>query len=184
MQHRRRSTGIVVAALAALVTAGCGAQGEDSTTGGDAAVTASPVAGSSSPIGASPTDPSPAAATSSALPPDAGTVVTDPPVTLGPGHEAVVFVTYLEWDDAAAAVDEGSFVQGVVESTGTCTLTLTKGDQEVSASAPGEPDATTTYCGGLTVAGSRLSPGTWRAVVSYRSSHAHGASAATEVVVP
>jgi hypothetical protein len=115
---------------------------------------------------------------------DPTVVATDPPVTRAPDADSVVMVTYAVWEPTSSAVEEGSFVQGVVESGGTCTLTLTKGDTVVTESAPAEPDATTTSCGGISVQGSRLSSGTWSAVVSYESATTSGSSDATEVAVP
>jgi hypothetical protein len=111
-------------------------------------------------------------------------VATDPPVTRAPDADAPVVITYVVWETGDRAVEEGSFVQGVVESGGTCTLTLAKGDVVVRQSAPAEPDATTTSCGGISVPRSRLSAGTWSAVVSYESATTQGSSDATEVAVP
>jgi hypothetical protein len=71
------------------------------------------------------------------------------------------------------------FVSGVVESSGTCTLTLTsKTDpsNKVSQSRSSEANATNTTCGVISVPLSKLSAGTWNAVLSYSSSTSAGAS--------
>jgi Na+-transporting methylmalonyl-CoA/oxaloacetate decarboxylase gamma subunit len=109
------------------------------------------------------------------------TVATDPPVrTTG---EVTVVVTSADWDAAGAQVEATAFVSGVLEP-GTCTLTLTSGATTVTAQSPAAPDATTTTCAPVDVPRSRLSAGTWQAVVSYRSSTSEGTSSASQVVVP
>jgi hypothetical protein len=95
-----------------------------------------------------------------------------------------VVVTYSGWDDALAGVEVGAYAAGTAESGGTCTLTLTKGSDTASAEAPAEPDATSTSCPGLVVPGSKLSSGSWTAVVSYESRGTHGQSDPVKVVVP
>ena len=188
MYQRTRVVALCAGAVLAMGAAGCA----DATTTGpiagqDGAATATASTGDES---TSPASTSAAAQTEYGLPTtvapetDPTVVATDPPVTRAPDADSVVMVTYAVWEPASSAVEEGSFVQGVVESGGTCTLTLTKGETVVTESAPAEPDATTTSCGGIAVQGSRLSSGTWSAVVSYESATTSGSSDVTEVAVP
>jgi hypothetical protein len=179
MFSRRRCATLGLAAAGLLALAGC--QGETDTSNslesssssgdGAAAVT------SASPSGVYGTSIDPSAS-------DPTDVATDSPVTVAPGDEAVVFVTYLTWIESSAAVEEGSYVQGVVESGGVCTLTLSQGASTVTATAQAEPDATTTSCGGIAIPRDRLSAGDWSAVVSYESPTTRGSSEASEVTVP
>lgn len=113
-------------------------------------------------------------------------VATDPPVTSAPtpGAPVSVFVTHSGWDADTGAVEAGGYIPGVIESDGTCTLTLTLGDRTATTSLAAQPDATTTSCGNLSIAGTRVSTGTWRAVLSYRSPEHAGASEPVEVRVP
>ncbi|CAB4904140.1 MAG: hypothetical protein F2825_02260 [Actinobacteria bacterium] len=108
-------------------------------------------------------------------------VGTDDPVVPTGGAVAVT-VTWSGFDRGALEVD--GFVTGVVESGGTCLLTATRGGDTVTAEVVAEPDASTTQCGAVTIAADELSPGTWNAVLSYRSATSVGAADAVEVDVP
>lgn len=98
---------------------------------------------------------------------------------------ANVVLVFAEWDAGTQTVDAGGYVSSVVEDGGDCTLTLTRDGDEVSVSVPGVADASTTQCGGLSVAGSELGSGTWSAVLDYQPVDApSGSSAPVEVIVP
>ena len=73
---------------------------------------------------------------------------------------------------------------GIVESGGTCTLTLTKGSTAVDVSADAVDNVTSTSCPAMTVAGDRLESGTWQATLSYESGTSQGTGDAVEVQVP
>jgi hypothetical protein len=111
-------------------------------------------------------------------------VATDPEVTVGPAQGARLQLSYAAWDDAAGGVSVDGFVPSVVESTGTCTLVLTKDGTTVTTSVPGTPSVSTTSCGGAVVPGSELSPGTWTAVLSYESPTSSASAEPVEVTVP
>jgi hypothetical protein len=100
------------------------------------------------------------------------------------GGSVAVVVTYSSWDDSAERIEVGGFISGVVESSGTCRLTVTREDKTAIAEAAAEPDASTMACGALTVDGSELSPGKWSAVLSYQSATSTGAAEAVTVEVP
>jgi hypothetical protein len=110
-------------------------------------------------------------------------VATDKPVVITDGKVPVV-VTHWGWkaDDSTAVV--GGYVAGVVESDGTCTVTLTQGARKVTAESPARPDASTTACGALSVPGHELAPGHWRAVLSYSSPSSSGTASAVDIEVP
>jgi hypothetical protein len=125
-----------------------------------------------------------AAATSSApytIKPEPTEVATDSPVEQT-GGKVDVALTFAGFDGSTGTVQANGFVAGVLEDGGTCTLTLTKGSENVTATSTGAADASTTSCGLLeTSAG--IAAGTWHAVLSYSSDDAHGTSQSTEVVV-
>jgi hypothetical protein len=108
-------------------------------------------------------------------------VATDAPVKRAKGHVDVL-LTYAGSDQGTGTVQAGGFVAGVLEDGGTCTLTLTRGGQEVSATSAATADATTTVCG-LLETPPGIAAGTWHAVLAYESSDAAGTSRSTEVTV-
>jgi hypothetical protein len=109
-------------------------------------------------------------------------VATDAPVAVTGGKVPVV-VTYSGWNPAQRMVMVGGYAAGVVESKGVCTLTLTQGTRKVTAQSPAGPDASTTACEALSVPGTKLAPGSWRAVLSYASPSSSGTSAPVDVEV-
>jgi hypothetical protein len=109
-------------------------------------------------------------------------VATDaPPTASGPDVEVVL--SFLAFDDESGAVEANGFAAGVIEDGGTCTLTLTRRGDEVTATSTAMADATTTSCGLLATAPG-LASGSWTAVLSYASDKASGESRSAEVVVP
>ncbi|MGY1807354.1 hypothetical protein ACI8AF_08280 [Blastococcus sp. SYSU D00669] len=118
-------------------------------------------------------------------PPPGAPVVTDAPVPEVPsGVPLEVVVTYSGWDDDAQVAEAAGLVPGLVESGGTCELTLTRERTTVTGQAAAESDGRSTWCGSVTVAGGDLTPGTWSAVLSYRSATASGATDAFDLEVP
>lgn len=123
-----------------------------------------------------------APAEDSAQPTSGQTLATDTPVVVTSSTVPVV-VTYSGWNASLRKVMVGGYVTGVIETGGTCTLTLTRAGVRVTASGVARPDAATTACGGLTVPGTSLTPGTWKAVLSYASKASTGTSAAVDIDV-
>jgi hypothetical protein len=111
-------------------------------------------------------------------------VATDAPVSVAPTEASRISLVYSGWNASTGAVEVDAFLGDVVESGGTCTLTLTQGSATATASLPAEPDATSTSCAGLGVAGPELATGTWTAVVTYESATSRGESPTVEVQVP
>lgn len=180
MRTASRVTGALVGAIATLALSGCqSTDPRSAATDGAAGTDGSGQA--SSPTGEAPGTYG-APVTSSRPEPTA--VATDAPVTNAPGEAVPVVVTYSGWEPSTASVEVGAYVQGVVESTGTCTLTLTLEGTTERATVPGSPDASSTSCSGLVLGGSALTSGTWRAVVSYESASWHGSSDPFDVSVP
>lgn len=94
-----------------------------------------------------------------------------------------VVTTYAGWNDLTGSVEVGAYA-GTVEADGACTLTLTGPGGTRTARSAATPDASSTSCGALGVAGGDLTPGTWEAVVAYESPRSRGSSAAVTVEVP
>ena len=174
MQHLSRGIALGGALVVALMTAACSADraaepGQASSTseqvvaetgGGTESSSAAPV-----PVG--PTE-----------------VVTDAPISVGPAQDAGIFLTFAGWEDDSGAVTVRGYLQGVVEDDGICTLTLTNGERSVTATKSGTSNVTDTSCGNVSIAGSKLSPGSWKAVLSYASSTSSGSSEPVDVDVP
>jgi hypothetical protein len=95
-----------------------------------------------------------------------------------------VVLSFVGFDKATAAVEAGGYLSPVVESGGTCTLSLTQGSRTVTAVSPAQADASTTSCGNLSVPRAHLAPGTWTAVLHYSSRTTTGKSAPMPVAVP
>jgi hypothetical protein len=95
-----------------------------------------------------------------------------------------VVTTFHDWNVITHEVMVGGYVPGVIEDGGTCTLTLTSGSSTATGRTQAHADASTTTCGAVTVAGSRLAAGTWNAVLSYSSPEHRGAASPVTVQVP
>lgn len=112
-------------------------------------------------------------------------VATDSPApTPDPAAEVTPQLTYYGWSADLDAVEAGGIVLGLVESGGTCTLTLSQGAASVEVSATAVDNVTSTSCPAMTVPGSRLTPGTWQATLSYESGTSQGVAEAVAVEVP
>lgn len=200
MRHGWRAIGLG-AALLTMTTAGCSSASGAGATGGSTPRSSAEAAASAAATAApgtygTPVDPSL---------PNPTDVATDAPVTPAPADAeapgdpgspetvspdagsvdpATVVVTYSGWVDDSAAVELGAYVAGVVESDGTCSLTLTSGSATVTTQVTAEPDASSTSCPTMAVPGADLAPGNWQAVVAYESAGASGRAAPVTVAVP
>lgn len=199
-QHRRRVVGgtvVAVAAVGAVVAAALAVSGGDATPA-DTTTVADGVVGTatsapesagvaatdtSGAVPASPASTTPAPRTEVTEPPAGVPAATDAePVTAGGTVDVVV--SWSGWVDDQTGVEVDGFVVGVVESGGTCTLTLTRGETSLSATSAAEPDASTTLCAPLYLAGADVAAGSWDAVLSYTSASSTGVSAPAVVAVP
>jgi hypothetical protein len=124
--------------------------------------------------------PAPSVASSSGAVADDGPAATDAP---RPGTTDVVLAR-AGFDAETRTVRAAGYVSPVVESGGTCTLELRGDGRTVTVTGPGEPDATTTVCGGLAVPADEIAPGEWQAVLRYRSGSTAGESEPIDVRVP
>jgi len=86
------------------------------------------------------------------------------------------FITTADWDASAKRIDVSAIVPGVVEGTGTCTVTITSGATTRTATSRGV--AASSYTGCPAVAFADPAPGTWTVRVRYTSPTAAGTSPA------
>lgn len=78
---------------------------------------------------------------------------------------------------SATSTSLNAYISGVLEDSGTCTLTLTRGSQTVTKSSPGFGNVNTTNCTPINY--DTLSTGTWTATLTYTSPTAEGKSQTT-----
>ena len=174
MTSEPRSALLAAQCLVLLAVAACSQEqvGSSSSAGGARAPFDVPAPPAALP------DPAPETA-----PETAPIVEGDTAETTSPGTDAAVFITFGGYS-ASAGVEVAGYVADRVEAGGTCVLTLSSGRETLSVTASAVADARTTVCGTLTVPGAQVAPGTWEAVLSYRSAHAAGASDPLLVEVP
>lgn len=186
--RRRRTFLVVLLAVAIAVGAGfwLGTRADDGTTAaGDVDPVAAPT--TEAPADSEPVPTLEPERTGGVPVPTAPSseVATDTPApTEDAGAEVAPQLTYYGWDAAAGGVEAGGIVMDIVESGGTCTLTLTKGSTAVDVSTEAVDNVTSTSCPAMTVAGDRLESGTWLATLSYESGTSQGTGDAVEVQVP
>lgn len=143
--------------------------------------TASPAVSAASPSPSSPVaSPTPAVASDTPAP------LLSPQATGSPGTDrriaVVPFITTADWDASAGALNVSAIVPGVVESGGTCTVTLTSGSTVRTATSGGVGASSYTGCAAVAVQG--LAAGTWQVRVRYTSAKSAGTSAVRTVQVP
>ncbi len=85
-------------------------------------------------------------------------------------------------NDLGDSIEVRAYIPGIVEASGTCTLTLTKDSQQVTATSAGVDNVSQTICTPLYVNQSELSLGTWSVTVSYKSAKSAGTSTQKSVV--
>jgi hypothetical protein len=97
--------------------------------------------------------------------------------------KANLTVTFSGYDAASSSAQAGGYVD-VLESKGTCTLTLSSGSATASATQSASPDASTTSCGAVTIPRSALSSGVWKGVLAYASATTVATSLPIVIEVP
>lgn len=170
----------VVVILAAVIWVVVSSNGDDPPNSSATGSTSLPTAGSTPPAATSATPPGP----SDVVPPPDGQVSTSPPPPTNGRIPVSVVVAYSGWDPAGSVAEATVYVDGVVESNGTCTMTLTGASGSAAGQARAIADATTTSCGTIQIPSSALGAGSWTGVVTYDSGTAAGSSAPFTIEVP
>jgi len=170
---------VVVVVGAVLVTRAAGTPTTPSASATDAPLTASATA----PDAAAPAEPD----SSVQVPHDTqecsqDNPCADVPLPVAPGTQVEVLVTSSGWDaNRKVAWVAGDI--GVLDSSGTCTATLRRGQTTVVQAEPAEPGPATTSCA-VEVDRGRLSAGEWLVSLSYVSSQHSGAAPDVSIKVP
>lgn len=100
-----------------------------------------------------------------------------------PVDAASVQLTFVEWSVDEGAIEAAAFVNGLVESGGTCVLVASAGGGELTGDPqPAEAGPSTTDCGSLSLP--IQEGGTWQVRVTYASATTTLTSSTAEVVVP
>lgn len=163
---RTKVIGVTVLAVAALAAGGATvalhAQHPTTPTSAGSASTGS-AAATSVPVARPAAEPSATPTTRAPLP-DPADVATDT-ATAGLG----MVITYASVEKTTGDVVVGAYVAGLVENGGTCSVVLTQGGAAPHATSQGTADASTTDCGELRIPAASVSPGTWKATLSYVS---------------
>lgn len=113
-------------------------------------------------------------------------VATDAPVptvssTTDAKKAVVPFITSAAWDSAKQVLDVSAIVPGVVESTGTCSVTIAMGGTDHTASSTGVGASSYTGCQAVQFSG--LASGDWQVRVRYSSATSAGTSAVRTVQI-
>lgn len=93
------------------------------------------------------------------------------------------FVTYWGQQSAAANFEANAYIPEVVDEGGTCSLSLSRGDDTVESKKTALPDAQSTSCGLMVIEPSALASGEWEMVVHYESGKYEGSSEPITVTV-
>lgn len=169
-----RRTKVIAVAVAVLAVAALAAGGvavalhaQDAAAPSSAAATStSRAADTSAPVTqpAAETSASPTTSTTRAPLPNPDAVATD---TVVP--QTGLVITYASVEKSTGDVVIGAYMAGILEDGGTCAVAMTQGGRTLTAQSRAAADATTTDCGQLRIPAGSVSPGTWRANVSYSS---------------
>lgn len=92
-------------------------------------------------------------------------------------------LTYWGQESPGSDFEANGRVAGIIESDGTCTLTLIKGEESVSTKRTALANAQDTTCGLMTIKFGSLTTGDWKAILSYSSSKSQGSWSAIVVKV-
>jgi hypothetical protein len=101
-----------------------------------------------------------------------------------PRKQVTLVVTYSGWNAGARTAEVDAFAPRVLATHATCTLTMSLAGVSRTASRRASVGPSSTQCGALTIAGSKLSPGSWRAIVHFSSSDVVGDSNPVTIKVP
>ncbi len=106
---------------------------------------------------------------------------TTPPPRSGSGKTNVA-VTISAATQTDTTVQIRGLISTVVDSTGNCTLTLTKGASTVTKTAGTQALANSTTCQGFNIDTSELSAGDWQITLKYESNTLSGTATGTVTV--
>ena len=111
------------------------------------------------------------------------TAAPTPTVTPSAGAQTPVDVTIVTLDVHVGVLEATGIVTGAVEDGSTCTLIISRGSEERTATAASTAGRESTNCGLMTIPVGELAPGAWDAVIEYSSDGFQGRSASQGVTV-
>ncbi len=77
-----------------------------------------------------------------------------------------------------------AFTSSVIDGSGTCTATVSKGTSTITRSSAAFIDTSTTQCGHISIPVSELSAGVWSVSIKFNSNSHNGTSEKVEVTIP
>jgi hypothetical protein len=84
---------------------------------------------------------------------------------------------------ASGTLTLGGGVSGLVDTGGTCTVSVSRAGTTVSQKFTASPGPSSTDCGAMSISSPKFTAGTWSLTISYSSPRARGVSAATAVTL-
>ncbi|MCU1527631.1 MAG: hypothetical protein JWP75_1394 [Frondihabitans sp.] len=103
---------------------------------------------------------------------------TAPPVTV---KKVVPAMSYYDYKSGTLSLGGG--VSGLVDTGGTCTVTVTHGSSTVTQKFSASAGPSSTDCGAMSITSSKFTTGTWNLTIAYSSPRAEGTSAVTQVTL-
>jgi hypothetical protein len=178
-RHRRAAAAVLVCGSAVVLTA-CGLANPDTPT---AVSTSAPTTGAAPTAGVDGAT-SDASQTTGGIPTDSATV--DSVQTDASASSSALVVTSAQYSAGTHGLQVSAFVQGLVETGGTCRANAARSGGSPLTGSPVDAEAgpSTTDCVGLALPLPAGSAGTWQVWVTYASAKAHLTSAKTAVRVP
>ncbi|NII50176.1 hypothetical protein [Frigoribacterium endophyticum] len=170
-----------IVAWAALVVGDDGPTAAPSTPAASGTPTSEPSPGASTTPPATAEPSGPASASGPAAPGATTTPAPAPPADPAPVSP---LVTFDQWTASTRTLAVGATVPGVVETGGTCTLSVTDGAATVEGSFAALPSASSTDCGSMSLQSDSFSPGQWTVSVTYVSATSAGSVDDYEVTIP
>lgn len=163
--------------LAGMAIAACGSADRPDQDAATPDHSSTPTSPAPEPDVSPPPSPSPSTPAATDAPP------ATPEPSAHPLSPTTVTASFWGFDAATATAQVGGYAD-VVETGGTCTLVLTRGDDRVSVAGASQPDAASTTCGTLSIPRSELSAGSWTAELSYTSATSMGVAPTITIEVP
>jgi hypothetical protein len=181
----RPGLGLAGLVLAASLLAGCTSSGGGSPSAPASSPASLPTSSAATGLPTTSAAPTTVPGTTAATSPSSTPTTPAAPDTSSPaGRTVTVQITFAGWDAPSHSAQVNAFVPSLVVRDGTCTLTLSSGAVQRTTTVVAHSTPQATNCGLMSIPGAQLSPGSWRAVVSFRSSEAVGASKPTTIQVP
>lgn len=177
----RRAAAALLLSGSAIVLTACGLANPDTPTAVSTSAPTTETAPTAAGVDGSTSD---VPQTTDGMPTDSATV--DSVQTDASASSSALVVTSAQYSAGTHGLQVSAFVQGLVETGGTCRANAARSGASPLTGSPVDAEAgpSTTDCVGLTLPLPAGSAGTWQVWVTYASAKAHLTSAKTAVRVP